>query len=460
MVELVYDAVHYFFENKWDPTDFIKTAKFKPKTIEEILDGKGNKSVLQFADRMSQRSEIEEDKNLLLEPHTRFKYIIAKKYPITHNYRGCKEDLKVGARMEYLWYALKNGMDIDKNYYMDGSIITQLARVLIYHDAFYIEATGDTDEEMKKADEKMVKAAKKHLAMFIKKKNFDESYVDVGPVKKAIFKKANETMKDAFDDIFGRYGRRDFDNLFLNWDGKVAKSFDIIKKKVNTMVNAATKKYSVEFMTNYRQWRIDEIANTKLKYISYIMRKYDVKKPLYNFLVDSMERQYGKAEKEFRVLFKDIMKISNKYKNGIGIISGIIENDNSDGSIGEFVKKCQKPVSKNNTESVNNEMSELKNIKMSTVVDQRIQSSAVKTLESLRDGAQLSKIYAKLEQIKLDMYAAKYSVESTIKMSEYATAYKDKLGGVNIISSDTARSMRAQAMATSEELIDEIDISF
>ena len=113
---------------------------------------------------------------------------------------------------------------------MDGNIITQLARILIYRNEFYIETadshdgSGGTDDTIRKANEKMVKLAVKHLTAFISKKGFCDQYQDVGTIKKAIFRKSESIIIDNFSKVIS-VDKVLINFIFKDWDLDSTKSF-------------------------------------------------------------------------------------------------------------------------------------------------------------------------------------------------------------------------------------------
>lgn len=324
LMELVYDAIHYFYENKWELNDFVKTAIYKPKTIEEVLDGKGNKSVLEFVGRM-----ISQD--ITVNPYERFKYIIAKKYPINYDYRGRKRPLKVGERMELLDRARQFNIEVDRDYYMNGNIITQLARVLIYRKEFQSISGRNkdaTDEEIRKINEKMVKEAVKHLTGFIKQKGFYHQYQDVGIIKKAIFRKSESIIINKFSEMTG------IDNVYVNfmfrdWDLDTSKSFKEIYKKTETKSIKQSANYGfdiIDLLVKIERKKSPSHRRNKRKIILHLRELYGDRNSKYTELYTDFKNRYvNKTENDFREIFKSMLKITTEYRDTLSIMANVIE---------------------------------------------------------------------------------------------------------------------------------------
>lgn len=327
LMELVYEAIHYFYESVWTINDFVKTAIYKPKTREEILEGKGNKSVLVFVKRMNYRG-------VDVKPFERFKYIIVKKYPKSYNYRGCQEKLKVGDRMEFLEHVEKFNVDIDKDYYMNGNIITQLARILIYRSEFHIEAddspdgSGGIDDAIKKANEKMVKLAVKHLTEFISEKGFYDQYQEVGMIKKAIFRKSESIIIDKFSKMI-RVDKMLISFIFKDWNLDSTKSFRNIYTKTENKIIKQTADYGSEFiriLIKIENRKPKKKRRNKLNLIMHLRKLYGNRSCKYIELYTNFKNKYiHKAERDFRNLFKYVLTITTEYRDTIDIMANIIE---------------------------------------------------------------------------------------------------------------------------------------
>jgi len=320
LMELVYDAVHYFYENKWKIEDFIRTAIYKPKTIQEVLEGKGNKSVLEFAGRMHNRGEY-------IKPYERFKYIIAKKYPIAYDYRGRKRELRVGERMELLEHVKRFDMEIDRDYYMKANIITQLARVLSYRSEFYVSSIDDSVGEIKKANEKMVKKSTKHITEFINEKRFCNVYSDVGFIKKLIFKKAETIIINKFVQIT-KIEKKYVDYIFKDWKLDSVKAFKNIEDSVNKNSIKKMANYGKEFIDftfNSEKHKSKNLRKNKKKLILKLRELYDANSENMNLYSEFKNKNIISVDNKFREMFKSIITIITEYRDSLSMISYVVE---------------------------------------------------------------------------------------------------------------------------------------
>lgn len=188
-IDLIY---RNFNSGKLGISDFIKSAKYQPITAEARMNGKGNKSMLTFADRMEARGTP-------LTPHTRVEYVIVRKYPHRFDTAGRKKQISTGDRMETVEYATENKLEIDIDYYMMNYICGQLAPFISYHADFY-EAPNDKADnpnlEAKRAGDLSNKRAKKFLTEYCK--TYVRKLPDRGPLMRMFAHTARDTVKRAY----------------------------------------------------------------------------------------------------------------------------------------------------------------------------------------------------------------------------------------------------------------------
>lgn len=158
LFDLVMSKIDYLYTKKWEPSDFLQTAIYKP--------GKKNVSVVTFRERM-----IADGREPPPE-FERFSYVIVKITDINrlYNYKGNKIDIKKGDRMEYLDYAIANGMEIDLDYYFEKQLTGQFARLICYKKEFSpYSGEVETEEMIDKRDELVMKKCKKYIGNYAKK---------------------------------------------------------------------------------------------------------------------------------------------------------------------------------------------------------------------------------------------------------------------------------------------------
>ena len=188
MDTVIKDVIAYYYNNisSFDISRFAKSSQYKP--------GKKNVAVNTFVRRMRTERKINQP------PYERFNTIIVEK-PIEYNSRGCKKDIPIGERMEYLHIAKREGLKPDFNYYMDGAIKTQLARLLCYQERFLVQPVDNSNKEIKKADEKALDNAKKYITSIYQKWNPEG--INKSGYYKNIFKGVNKNFQNKSIEIFG-----------------------------------------------------------------------------------------------------------------------------------------------------------------------------------------------------------------------------------------------------------------
>ena len=187
------DSIYTDFKaGKLSIDDFIKSAKYQFVSPQDRLDGKGNKSMCTFADRMLER-------NTPLTLYTRVAYVIARKYPSKYDYKGRKKALSTGERMETVEYVTSNKLEVDIDYYIVNYLCGQLAPFISYHPDFYEAPRDDSTEETKRASDASNKKARKFLKEY--SKQYATVYPDRGPLIKIYIKHAIMTVRNAYDKI-------------------------------------------------------------------------------------------------------------------------------------------------------------------------------------------------------------------------------------------------------------------
>ncbi len=247
VMEIVQNKIRQVYATDWTDhfEDFIMTAVYKPN--------KKNVKVHTFRDRMLTERSIE------IKAGERVNYIISKKFPFRYDMRGRKEKLKVGDKMELADVAKTEGIPVDLDYYMENSINGQLARFITYHPDFHVEPSDHTNnEEVKKAEDKILKNAKKFINNFCKE--YYEKYEDIGKIRKAIFKKSSNIVSKT---ILVRY---DYDVIvkLLGFSVKVDDEIGswLLKKIFSTVEK---KKENVTYGERYVETRLAKIPRGERK---------------------------------------------------------------------------------------------------------------------------------------------------------------------------------------------------
>jgi len=445
LAELVYNAVEYFYEGNWQIEDFVKTAVFKPIALEDILAGKGNKSVLVFVDRMNKRG-------MQVKPYERFKYIIAKKYPNEYDYRGRKSILKVGDRMEFLDYARTNHVEIDHGYYMHGNIITQLARVLIYHDKFYTEPTDDSDAEIKKATEDMVKKCKCHLTIFIKNKKYTESYRNIGPFKQKIFRKADEIIKA---NLITTNGISNNSNMFMDWKMDFNKSFTALFEKMEKLSLKRASEFGADYIKYIRK-------QTKRKKEDIIYDLYDLYTGKEFARTGSIFKQknIGLVKNKFRELFVHVWRMNSHYRDIINIISEKLEKC-IESKTSEFYLPVTESGSQKNADDQEN-FDTLKKLTLDELADNipydELNALAKEKVESLEKNDILKVLSSDLILLQDELIGILQMYDRFISVRNALILWKDKKYRKGI--TRNVRCLEEDKREMVEELVNSVDIDF
>ncbi|MAE21720.1 MAG: hypothetical protein CMK92_04750, partial [Pseudomonas sp.] len=122
--ELVVRILDRTIAMDWPLETFAISQQYKPKTPEQRLAGKGNKTVLRFVDHMVARG-------LKFVPMERFKTVVVKR-PVTYGPNGCPIKLKMADRIELVEQAEARSDELDLAHYMDGDtgILSMASKIL------------------------------------------------------------------------------------------------------------------------------------------------------------------------------------------------------------------------------------------------------------------------------------------------------------------------------------------
>lgn len=181
LIELVKLSIHKIYTSEWDIKYFIQTAEYKPE--------KNNVKVQTCVKRM-----LDEYKEVIA-PNQRFEYVLVKKYPYTYDERGCVSKLSVGDKMVLVDVAKRENLQIDLDYYLEGSIIGQFGRLITWYDIFQIDCDTNDAEELKKVEETILNNAKKFVTDYCG--FYATKYNKLGATYKQIFKVTNTAIGGA-----------------------------------------------------------------------------------------------------------------------------------------------------------------------------------------------------------------------------------------------------------------------
>lgn len=296
LIELVRAKIDHIYTSKWSSEYFIQTGIYRPS--------KNNVKLLTLVERMR-------EKGIEIKPNERFNYVIVKKYPYIYNHRGKKENISAGDKLELLseYEKYKDaGMEIDLDYYMQGSINGQLGRLITYHDTFRVEPATESDEDFKIAEDTIYKNACKYIEMYCSK--YYSVYNSFGNAYQGIFKLANKAIVSKVSN----YNKFTAEMLGSNVNIDQFEEWFLAE----TEKKAATQ--DADFGSNFVRDQLAQIEikmkghpkrvieNNKRECLSELQKKYYVNK---GSLLDEREKKYNET---IQVLMSRLRDNVQKYK--------------------------------------------------------------------------------------------------------------------------------------------------
>jgi DNA polymerase elongation subunit (family B) len=219
--ELVEKKIHYVFNNKWDINDFVQTAVWKPE--------KQNITINVFVEHMRNQGKK------LPEPYERFKFVVTKKYPYKYDLKGRQIELKKGDKIEYLETAITENLEIDLNYYFEGELTGQFARLISYDkDLEEYTDIGIID------DDKTFKNCQKHILELANQ--YNNKFINRGKIYKDIYRNVNKKINN----------KKIYNNKvdFLVNIGNNLPEINIERTLIENIINYSDNMYNYENMSN------------------------------------------------------------------------------------------------------------------------------------------------------------------------------------------------------------------
>jgi DNA polymerase elongation subunit (family B) len=303
LLEIVQNKIDEIYSKEWSFDDFIQTDEYRPK--------KQNIKVQTFVKRMRERG-------IIVKENERFKYVVVKKYPYAYDTRGRKVPLSIGDKIELVEVAQEEKLLIDIDHYMSGSVNGQLARLVTYHDMFYIEPRDHTDTELKIAEDTIYKNACKFIDDYCSR--YYAQYNTFGKTYQKIFRTANKAIINTinkYDPLVGSL-------LGANVDLK--KFEDWFIEVINKKVDKSTETYGYTFVRS--QLDILESVEERTKRINILYIAY-------NRILQTRQKQYAETmsilRRRIRENLSDINKLYLQYNKSINyIVSNVKEQLNID----------------------------------------------------------------------------------------------------------------------------------
>jgi DNA polymerase elongation subunit (family B) len=340
IINIVEDALTEIFNTPQKIEDFVQSAAYKPN--------RKNTKVITFIKRMN---------DLLMDeplPYSRFQYVIVKKYPFKYDIKGCKKNISVGDKMEYLDVAKKNNYEIDIFHYVNKSLLAELAAIISMDYRFFVEPKSTDEEDVKGAYLESLNLAKKYLDDFI------DSYmikytVKQGHLYKQIYKEIYTRIMNS--NRIEKSIKHDFNFLFnINYDT------DPMEKLIKNIYKKAKDEVKNTMKDVIKIYTLDRERAKSLKTNNYYNTTEEQKKFMENGIqsanyilktIEESTREVIKQSETDLYMYKDLyVNLYNKYVDFIKIrIEGVrnsldILNDND---INEnHYKKIYEEISKIN----------------------------------------------------------------------------------------------------------------
>lgn len=230
VLQLVLNKIDFLYTNKWNMDDFLQNAVHRPD--------KQNISVNTFVKKLTDSNRTPPT------PYERFNYVIVKitDHSKLYDFKGRKIDIKKGDRMELYEHAMKNGMEIDLDYYFEKQLIGQFAGLICYDSQFQIS----------ESDEKVTSECKRFIKNYASK--WTSVNTDIRDSAKQAYRQATEYVK-SYKQSCPRHARVLFISE-MNTPEELAKTLidkNAIMKEAELLVKELKSKVNLTKMYNKRR---------------------------------------------------------------------------------------------------------------------------------------------------------------------------------------------------------------
>lgn len=307
LIHLCKKKLFEVYQRSFDKKDFAKSENYKPN--------KQNIKIHTFNKRMKERS-TELNRNMCPTPGERFDCVIVKKYPWIYDSRGRRTALQVGDKLEYLWYAEENNLEIDMDHYIQHELAGAIARIVTYHMDFHVDPIDESDEAHKKSEEEIFKKAKKYIETLVKspvEKNlfrgdcisksfkFIESNLKNELSKVGTSSSCLEllTANHRHDQMLKKYGVQNSSNE--NNKKRVILNETIEKVKIQIVKHSI--KNATIWTKEYIKSLRDDTINRRFAEPGIKSKKQNDKKR-YNQILNNLKTRYHKIREERRILWR------------------------------------------------------------------------------------------------------------------------------------------------------------
>lgn len=324
LIELVVAKIDEIYAREWKPDDFIQTGVYRPT--------KNNPKIKRFVERMAERG-------IDIKPNERFDYVIVQKYPYTYDTRGRKKELSIGDKLEMKETVAKDGMKIDLDYYMQGSVNGQLARLITYHEMFQVEPIDNTPEEQKIAEDKTYKNACKFVENYCEKHY--AKYNTFGKTYQKIYKTVSKYFGGAVSDtddlaavlLGANVNYDDFESWFVEFTEKAAdKSVgsygeDYITKELAKVPDLVKSKYVDSEDPPGKQAIEREVKERRAEMLTMLQKVYynNRKQSINNVRELAYKETMGILRTRVRNSFEEFMKLYKVYNMGVESLIDVLK---------------------------------------------------------------------------------------------------------------------------------------
>jgi hypothetical protein len=408
LLELVLQKINDIYKRTWKLEDFIQTDVYRPK--------KKNVKIHTFV-------EHQKEAGIDIKPNERFKYVIVKKYPYYYNHRGCKKELSVGDKMELVETAIEQKLEVDLDHYMKSSINGQLARLITYHQMFYVEPLDNTEDELHAAEVKIYKNAGKYIEEYCKNKNLYAGYNTLGKTYQSVFKRANKLIS----------------NQIKSKDPLIAEllSANVAFDKFEQWILDSTEKLAMKYCIGHGATIVNNMLD-QLSTIHPTLNKAELAK-LRNEKIGELQKvYYGKrnksitAEREakyqtrlnvltrmLRDSLKDIIQIYKVYYAGVG---NIVDNIKNSLSIDEDILQ---PVLGGKAKEY--KLEDLLDKDITPTLDNDLELTAMTYTETMFNNPKLVESINNYKKIYYNIVAVQINNQQTISIVDYLKTMRDRM---------------------------------
>jgi DNA polymerase elongation subunit (family B) len=323
LVELTLHKIDEIYSRKWEAKDFIQTGVFRP--------GKENVKINTFVKRMAERG-------IDIKPNERFDYVIVKRYPFKYDLRGRKTSISIGDKIEL---ADAKGVEVDLDYYMQGGVNGQLARLITYHEMFQVEPLDNSAAELQIAEVATYKNACKFIESYCDK--YYAKYNTLGKAFQKIYKTVSKYVGGAVhrtDELASalltaNVDYNDFEAWFVDYTAKAADNLvgdygkQHISAELDKVSNMVRESYA-SMPESERPSTADinkEVKERREEKITLLQKAYysDKRKSIEAQRKDSYKVTMGILRTKVRDNFEKIMKVYKTYNSSIEDLISLIK---------------------------------------------------------------------------------------------------------------------------------------